>query len=189
MRYFILLCSLLINLPVLANWQLDNAASKFSFITIKKQDVAEVHQFDRLQATIDQQGNIHLEIDLSSVNTHIPIRDQRMQQFLFETATFPKASFNAKIEIATINHLAVGQSKTLKLNGEISLHGQQQAVSVETMLIRLNKNTLIVTSFSPLILNAKNFALVNGIQKLQEIAKLPSISNAVPISFVLTFNQ
>ncbi len=189
MRYFLLLSCLLVNLPVFAAWQLDNATSKLSFITIKKQDIAEVHQFDHLQASIDQQGNITVEIDLSSVNTNIAIRDQRMQQFLFETAKFPKASFTTKVAIDVINNLPVGQTKIVKLKGEIFLHGQQQTIGVEAMLARLNKETLMVTSFSPIILNAKDFALVKGVKKLQAIAKLPSISNAVPISFVLTFKQ
>ena len=189
MRYLLLLSCLLVNLPAAANWQLNNANSRLSFITIKKQDVAEVHQFEQLQASIDQQGNIKLDINLNSLNTKIPVRDQRMQQFLFETNTFPKASLNAKIDTNIIKHLKVGQQKRITLTGTIALHGQQQIMNFDLMIARLNQQTLLVTSFSPVILNAKSFALVQGVKKLQAMAKLPSISNAVPISFVLTFNQ
>ncbi len=189
MRYLLLLSWVLFSLPSLANWQLNNTASTLSFITIKKQDIAEVHQFERLQASIDKQGNIKLEIDLTSVNTQIAIRDQRMQEFLFETTKFPKASFNAKINPAILANLPIGETKTFSLKGQISLHRQQQTVNTQVMLIRLNEQTLLVNSLKPIILNAKDFALVQGVKKLQEIAKLPSISNAVPINFVLTFNN
>jgi hypothetical protein len=57
------------------------------------------------------------------------------------------------------------------------------------MVAKLSDKQFIVSSLQPILLNAKNFSLVAGVQKLQELAKLPSISNAVPVSFVLTFNR
>ena len=46
---------------------------------------------------------------------------------------------------------------------------------------------LIVSSTKPIIVQASDFGLVDGILKLQELAKLPSIATTVPVSFVLTF--
>lgn len=46
-----------------------------------------------------------------------------------------------------------------------------------------------MNSFQPIIVNANEFDLVAGIDKLREIAGLSSISQAVPVSFVLTLTQ
>jgi len=48
---------------------------------------------------------------------------------------------------------------------------------------------LVVSSKNPIMIQASDFGLVAGIQKLQELAKLPSIATAVPVSFVLTFTK
>jgi len=53
----------------------------------------------------------------------------------------------------------------------------------------LSETKLVVSSMKPIIINAQRFALVDGVKKLQELAGLPSISNAVPLSFVLSFKK
>lgn len=47
----------------------------------------------------------------------------------------------------------------------------------------------MVSSFQPIIINANEFGLVAGVDKLRDIAGLSSISQAVPVSFVLTLTQ
>jgi hypothetical protein len=48
---------------------------------------------------------------------------------------------------------------------------------------------MLVTTVQPVIIKAEDFALVAGINKLQALAKLPSIAYTVPVSFVLTFQK
>ena len=102
MRILIVLFSILFTLPTFAHWQLDNETSVLSFITTKKLDIAEVHRFNQLSGEITQQGDVSLAIDLSSVNSSIAIRDERIKEFLFETAVFPKATFTTQINQSDI---------------------------------------------------------------------------------------
>jgi hypothetical protein len=44
-------------------------------------------------------------------------------------------------------------------------------------------------SKKPVVVNAPEFKLAEGVEALREIAGLPSISLAVPVSFVLAFDQ
>ncbi|WP_308873603.1 hypothetical protein [Thiothrix subterranea] len=44
-----------------------------------------------------------------------------------------------------------------------------------------------VTTVAPIVLNAADFDLAAGVTALREIAELPSISNAVPVTFFLNF--
>ncbi len=187
MRLITLFLSLGFVFPTLAAWQLDDQQSRISFISIKKTDIAEVHRFAQIKGSLDKQAKVRVTIDLASVMTQIAIRDQRMKTFLFETNLFPQADFSAQLDQQKLQQIKAGESMIMTVNGLISLHGQQQQVNVEVLVARLNANKLIVSSFQPLIINASTFGLVKGIKKLQALAKLPSISKAVPLSFVLTF--
>ncbi len=169
-------------------WQLDNQNSSLSFISIKKADIAEAHHFNQLSGSLAGDGKVSLTIDLLSVDTNIAIRNERMKEFLFNTELHPKASFNAQLDMAKFNQIAVGHVGVLKLTGEIDLHGQKQKVMFEVLVAKLSKKSFVVSSMKPVLLNAQRFGLTDGVKKLQELAKLPSISNAVPVSFVLTFN-
>lgn len=189
MKLPLLLLLSIVSSSAFSAWQLDNSESKLSFISTKKADIAEVHSFKQLTGSINEQGEINFEVALASVDTNIAIRDQRMQQWLFNTEMFPSAKFTAVVAPEQLKELAVGQSKVMSLSGTLSLHGVEQAIDSQVLVAKLSDNKLIVSALQPLIINAKQFNLADGVAKLQEIAGLPSISNAVPISFVMTFVQ
>jgi len=46
----------------------------------------------------------------------------------------------------------------------------------------------LVVSERPVVISATQFGLAEGVESLRKIAGLPSISVAVPVSFVLSFN-
>jgi hypothetical protein len=52
---------------------------------------------------------------------------------------------------------------------------------------KLDNATVMVASTQPLVIDAAKFGLSDGVEKLREIAGLDSISNAVPVTFVMTF--
>ena len=87
------------------------------------------------------------------------------------------------------NAIAKNSSGVMKLTGEINLHGKIHKVMVDVLVAKLSDNEIIVSSMKPVLLNAQKFGLDAGVNKLKELAKLPSISNAVPVSFVLSFIQ
>jgi len=47
--------------------------------------------------------------------------------------------------------------------------------------------SIVVSSAQPVLLQASEFGLVEGINKLRDIAKLQHIATTVPVSFTLTF--
>jgi polyisoprenoid-binding protein YceI len=181
--------STLLAAPAFSAWKIDNNQSSLTFVSIKKGTVAENHHFNKFSGGINKSGNVSLIIDLSSVDTKISIRDGRMTEFLFETAKFSEASFNAKLNYDDVDAIAVGSSKILSVKGLLDLHGQQQEITLEVMLARLSESSMVVTTMQPVIIKAQDFALVAGINKLQALANLPSIAHAVPVSFVVTLKK
>jgi polyisoprenoid-binding protein YceI len=184
---FILLFISLVAFPALSEWQLDNPNSSLSFISIKKAEVAEAHQFNKLSGSLTNDGQVSFTINLLSVDTNIAIRNERIKTFLFNTELYPTASFDAQLDMNKFNMIAVGDAGKLTLTGEIDLHGQKQTVVSDVLVAKLSESSFVVSSMKPIILNAEQFGLTEGVKKLQALAKLPSISNAVPVSFVLTF--
>lgn len=169
----------------MADWQVDNAFSKVNFVSVKKDTIGETHYFKQVSGTLSDKGQLNIAIDLASVETIIPIRNERMRKFLFNTKTFPNADISADINMKQLK-MAVGESKMIKTSADLGLHGVNKLISVEVMVTKVAKDKLLVTSMKPIIVNPADFGMAKGVDKLRELAMLPSITQSVPVSFVLT---
>ena len=172
-----------------ADWSLDNTHSRLSFVTTKAGAIAEVHHFGTLSGTVDGAGNVEITIDLATVDTMIPVRDDRMRQMLFQVAQFPTATIAAKIDMVTLSGLDTGSSTMVDTDAQVSLHGQTQTVPIQLVVAKLSSSRLLVTTVQPVVVVASQFALADGVEALREVAGLPSISPAVPVSAVLSFES
>lgn len=174
--------------PAFGAWTLDGDQSAVSFVSTKAINVAEVHRFGELSGSVDDAGMVGVSISLSSVDTGIELRDERMREMLFDTARYATAEVTAEVDVDAIRDLSAGQSIDLTIEGRVDLHGQSQPLTMEVVVTRSGEHRLLVVSKKPVIINAPQFALSEGVEALREIAGLPSISLAVPVSFVLAFD-
>jgi len=69
----------------------------------------------------------------------------------------------------------------------LSISDTQVPVAAELLVSRLAGDRMLVATLKPVIVNAASVSLAEGVEQLREIAGLPSISKAVPVSFVLQF--
>lgn len=175
--------------PAYAGWTLDNDASRINFVSTKANTAAEVHTFGTLDGQVDDDGNATLSIDLNTVDTAIEIRDERMRDILFETAQFPTATLAASVDMAAVAGLATGETTELTTEGQLMVHGTTSSVTFDISVSRLGDDRILVASRKPVIVNASQVGLLAGVEKLREVAGLPSISPAVPVSFVLAFDR
>jgi len=168
------------------DWVIDGSNSQLDFVSIKNNKIAEVHSFTQLQGSYDAQGEFILDIALASVDTNNPIRDDRMKNYLFEVSQFSSAKITSNINTASIEAIAEGASELLTVDASLDLHGVVSPLKLDVIVTRLVGAKLSIVSAHPVIINASEFGLTDGITKLMELAKLPSISQAVPISFYIT---
>lgn len=185
---FSLLVAIMFSLPAQASWTLNGDESTLNFISTKAVNVAEVHKFTTLTGNVDDTGNIGISINLSSVDTGIEIRDDRMREMLFDTESYASAEITAQVNMTMLEELAAGNSKSMAVEGELALHGQSIPMTFEVVVARMGNGDLLVMSQKPVVVNAPLFNLADGVEALREIAGLPSISAAVPVSFVLAFD-
>jgi polyisoprenoid-binding protein YceI len=185
---FSLLLAIVYSLPVQASWTLNGDESTLSFISTKAVNVAEIHKFTTVTGGVDDTGNVTVSIALASVDTGIEIRDDRMREMLFDTENYSFAMMTAQVNMTMLDELAPGESKTMAVEGELALHGQSTPMTFEVVVARMSDGNLLVMSQKPVVVNAPLFNLSDGVEALREIAGLPSISAAVPVSFVLSFD-
>lgn len=173
---------------VWAQWDLSNEDSRLNFVTVKSVKIGEVHRFERLMGSISDTGQVTLNIDLNSVETNIGIRNERIKKDLFETADFLQATASGFININKVASLEIGDSYIESVQLTLSFHGIANKITNEVRVTKLKNERLLVTSLLPLVINASNYGLTAGIEKLRMLAGLPSISDAVPVTFSLVFN-
>lgn len=174
-------------LPVQADWYLDNESSRLSFISTKGGNLSEVHRFLTLHGNIADSGKAHLRVELESVSTGIPLRDQRLRDLFFEIERNPEAEVFAQLDLRPITDLAPGAQLELRLPLKVKLHGREHAYMAELLATRLDDRRFQVVTLAPLVLQVEDFGLTESLGMLREMAGLPSISLSVPVGAVLIF--
>lgn len=181
------LLAALLSTPCFADWMLQADQSHIYFSSVKKDSVAETHQFKTLQGSVAADGKFTVAVDLASAETGIAIRNERMAQFLFETTKFTQATAKGAIDLAAVDKLAPGSSQTIKVPVSFDIHGKTVSKDTNLTIIKLTNKSVAVVTPSPIMLNAAEFDLTAGIDKLKELATLPSISPIVPVTLDLRF--
>ena len=172
-----------------ANWYLNPAQSGINYTTIKGGGTAENNYFTRIDGTVSPQGAAEISITLDSLVTNIDTRDSRMKEFVFDTPKFPVASIKTTIDMQGLSGLRKGGQKAYEANIDVSLKYITASFAAQTLVTRLGPNKVLVSSAAPIYVHADDFGLQAGVDKLQELAKLSSITPVVPVSFSLMFER
>ncbi|MEM9911502.1 MAG: YceI family protein [Pseudomonadota bacterium] len=164
-------------------WKIEPENSSIAFGSIKNDAVGETHHFNGVSGTVDAAGQVTVDIDLASVETYIDIRNERMNEFVF--SNIPKATLSAEVEMDDLAALDVGASTTTDAFGTLSLLGREIDVDAVLFVMRLSEDKVMVTTDGMAMLNVADAGLSAGIDKLQEIAELDSITRVSPITMRL----
>jgi polyisoprenoid-binding protein YceI len=182
----VLLSGILISSAANAELLLNKEESQVNFISVKNEHIAESHSFDDFSGTLSSEGKLKIDINLMSVNTIIPIRNERMQKMLFDVTNFALATFVADID-KSLTKMPLGMTKDVSVDGQLTIKDKTVQVSFLVNITSLENGKVKATTIKPTIINASQFGLDNGIDALQEIAMLNSISKTVPLTFSVTF--
>ena len=172
-----------------ADWTLDMENSGLSYGSIKKNSIGESNHFKSMEGRITDKGDITLLIDLASVETWVDIRNDRMKEFFFKTAEFPVAKLRGQVDMGKFKNLEIGRQQSFEVAFDFNLHGLSQTIEAELVMMKLTEKTVVIVPDGIIFLDVENFNLLPGLKKLQNLAKLPSISSSVPINFHLTFKH
>lgn len=83
--------------------------------------------------------NAVFNVDLASIDTGIPLRNEHMRDNFLQTAKYPKAQFKLNRIVSGPKKLQDGKKATLKCEGDFSLHGKTVKKVVSVDLIYMKK--------------------------------------------------
>lgn len=172
---------------VLADWTLSPTGSNINFMSVKNAAVTEVHQFRNVSGSVTDKGDVKISIDLTSVDTAISIRDDRMKEMLFETEQFPVAALSATVDSDALSGLSAGKTMPIEVEFDLDLHGKKQLLTASLQVTGLENGGLQVNSINPIVIDSTDFKLDGGVAALQQVAKLNSIATSVPVNVQLFF--
>jgi polyisoprenoid-binding protein YceI len=181
--------ALLLSSGARADWTLDGAGSSLYYVTSKAGAVSEVNTFGGLSGSIADDGTAMLMIDLSTVNTSVEVRDQRMRDIAFKVGEFPMAHVAVKVDAAALASMAPGTLSTAVYEATLSMHGVSAPIPAELRVIKVDADTVLVQTAKPLLVAASSVGLAEAVEELRTVANLPSINPQVVVDFSLVFNS
>lgn len=167
-------------------WTLDGAASTVAFGSIKKDKIGESHHFSGLSGTV-KGGDVTVEIDLSSVETWIDKRNVRMVEHVFKNA--PTAVLSAKIDAAALDGLAVGDMSEIEIAGSLLLGSIEVPIETDMIVVRLSEKRVMAVTAEMIWVSTADAGIDGGVDMLQQLAKLPSITRTFPVTLRLVFDH
>ena len=176
---------LLLAMPGVADWRVDPEGSHVGFASVKNDLIAENHTFTEISGGVSASGQAGIIIALASVETKIPIRNERMQALLFQVAEFPTATVTSTLPVREFTSLATGGSRTQTVTLTIKLHGARITREAMVKVTRSAEDAFEVSSLGPILVHASEFALADGVEALRKVAGLQSIDLMVPVTFNL----
>lgn len=169
------------------SWTLNGEMSNVAFGSIKNEYVGEVHRFGAVSGGVDTNGLVALKLDLGSIQTGIDIRDERMIEHVFENA--PDATIAATIDMTVLEGLDIGEWMETTTTGTLSLLGNDVDLDASFFVIRLGEDQVMVTTDGMIMLATDEAGFDPGIDVLQELAGLDSITRVSPVTLRLVFDK
>jgi polyisoprenoid-binding protein YceI len=126
-------------------------------------------------------GAVAVNIDLTSVETGVGIRNERLQKMLFNVASFPKATVSAQLTQDQLTALESGGNAAASVSVAVTLHGNTVSKKAELAAARTG-DTVRVTTTQPIVISTSEFGLEAGVAALQSIAGLNAISRSIPVT-------
>ena len=174
--------------PAWAEWQVaDN--SSIQFVSIKNNTIGEVSHFDMISGTLGDQGAVEVRVALDSVETNIGIRNDRMKKMLFEVGLYPEAVITAQLTPETMAVLGSSSGAAVPVVLQIDLHGQVVSKDAVLTVSATHAGGFSATTSQPILLNAAEFDLEDGVAALQSVAGLNAISRVIPVTVSLNFTK
>lgn len=168
-------------------YQVDESVSTLSFATIKLQYVVEPAVINNVSGGIDKRGNFSIVAPIQNINTGVAIRDERLNNTFFESASFPKIEVTGKVP----NEL-LSSTTTIKqqiIPASIALFGKTKKVDLLANIVNVG-DTIVVSSAKPNVISASDFGIpAANLTRLAEFVGGISIANAAPVSFSIVFHK
>lgn len=173
-------------------WQIHSKSSSLTFNTTKAGaagvgGIVETMQFTRYSGGLEANGRIHLKIDLSSIDTGISIRDERLQTLFWNVANAPSVTFSGQLKADDQKKL-LKEPVALEVEGSMTMAGVTKPIKAQLQVTPVN-GKLWVSTRRPVLVKAEDFGLTPGVEALRAIMGLNFLAGTVPVNFQLELSK
>ena len=167
-----------------AGWVVDDQVSHIHYLPTKilandAGSVTEQNTFDGISGQINDLGVAEFTIDLTSIDTSVTIRNERILKYVFDVVA--KGS-TATLKAEVPKPLLAKPSGTAMLPATLMIGSVAQSVELHVAFTKTRQG-IQVTSIQPTLVKAHDFGLTTGFNKLVELAGLSYIPMDIPVSF------
>jgi hypothetical protein len=184
--------STVLALPALAgghaNWTAVDGFSQVAFGSVKNDDNGEVHHFNGVTGSVTESGELTVSVDVTSVETYIDIRNERMVEHVFDKGA-ATATLTGQIDMEALNGMAVGETKIMEIEGTLAFAGAENKVYPNMLIARLAEDRVLVTTADFLMISTADLGITAGIDTLMELAGLDGITRVTPVSIRMIFEK
>lgn len=171
-----------------AGWTVVPERSELTYLSSKMtgnfSTVFENNRFTVFSGAVSAAGEVKLEVDLSSVNTGVAIRDERIKEFVFDVKNHPRATIG--LSVGAIGDKPYPPGYTQKVEAALTMRGITGRVGGEVSVVRTGGG-LLVQTVSPILINAADYGMFESFELLKDFVKLFNIPTTIPVSFKLFF--
>jgi len=171
-----------------ANWTAVPEQSSVAFGSIKSNNNGEVHHFERVSGKVSETGELTIDIDVTSVQTNIDIRNERMGKLIFADNT-AKATVTAEIDMEDLKAMAPGDTKLVEVQATLKLGAIENDVDANLLVARLSEDKVLVSTADFIMLSTEDLGINDGIDGLMNFAKLPGITRVTPVAIRMVFTK
>jgi polyisoprenoid-binding protein YceI len=173
-------------------WQIQARASSLTFNTTKAGaagvgGIVETMQFTRYSGGLEANGRMQLKIDLSSIDTGISIRDERLQTLFWNVANAPSVTFSGQLKADDQKKL-LKEPVALEVEGSMTMAGVTKPVKAQLQVTPVN-GKLWVSTRRPILVKTEDFGLTPGVEALRAIMGLNFLAGTVPVNFQLELSK
>lgn len=169
------------------SWTLSGENSKVAYGSIKKDVIGEINHFTGLSGTVSADGAVEVAIDLTSVETFIDIRNERMIEYVFDGG--PTATLTADLDMDALNAIAPGDAAVIEVEGQLAFGALSVDVYTDMFVARLGEDRVMVTTDEMIMLEAAELEIDSALDKLMALAELPGITRVAPVTLRLMFDR
>ena len=137
--------------------------------------------FSGITGSLNKKGQLKVSIDLSTVETQVDIRNQRMRDLFFEVMQYPEAVVTAQLDMQELAQVESGAPLELVKPFTLSLHGVESTAEAHLRIVSVGGRAWVST-VRPILISAADFGLEGGVAALRKIAGLEAIAAVVPVS-------
>lgn len=170
-----------------ASWTSIGDQSSIAFGSIKKDVAGEVHHFENVAATVSEDGKVEIKIDLTSLETNIDIRNERMAEHVFKGGA--EATITGEIDMDEVKAIAPGDTGLVDIEASLSLAGIEVDIEAEMLVAPLSESRVLVTTSDFIFVSTADLGVDEGVDTLMKLAKLPGITRTTPVSIRMVFEK